>query len=198
MRGVFDEVTVCATDPVASARFYRAVLAPLGLEPTGEGGATERFAGFSVSPAGADRPATRGLHIGFVAPSEIAIREFWQAGVDAGYRSDGSPGPRPEYSPDYYGAFLLDPDGNSIEAARHGRLRADGGPVDHLWVRVADVAASKAFYLAVARQAGFELVADTAELARFRGAHGGSLTVVRGEPRTQGICVEFSFPAPLD
>ena len=47
-------------------------------------------------------------------------------GTDAGYRDDGAPGPRPQYSPDYYGAFLLDPDGNSVEAVHHG---ADREPV---------------------------------------------------------------------
>ena len=56
---------------------------------------------------------------------------------------------RPEYGDDYYGAFLLDPDGNSIEAVHHGSLRS-GGIIDHLWIRVADVNASQAFYDTIA------------------------------------------------
>ena len=59
---------------------------------------------------------TRGLHVGFRAPSREAVDAFWQAGIDAGYRDDGAPGPRTAYGPDYYGGFLLDPDGNSAEA----------------------------------------------------------------------------------
>jgi catechol 2,3-dioxygenase-like lactoylglutathione lyase family enzyme len=81
---------------------------------------------------------------------------FWRAGVDAGYRDDGSPGPRPQYTADYYGAFLLDPDGNSAEAVHHGGLRR-GGTIDHLWVRVADVAAARRSYEAVAARAGLRL-----------------------------------------
>ena len=46
--------------------------------------------------------------------------EFWRIGTAAGFRDDGAPGPRPQYSDSYYGAFLLDPDGNSVEAVRHG------------------------------------------------------------------------------
>jgi hypothetical protein len=51
------------------------------------------------------------------------VDEFWRVGTAAGYRDDGVPGPRPQYRADYYGAFLLDPDGNSIEAVHHGALR---------------------------------------------------------------------------
>ena len=50
----------------------------------------------------------------------------WRAGTGAGYRSDGEPRPRPEYRDDYYGAFLLDPDGNSAEAVHHGAMRESG------------------------------------------------------------------------
>ena len=76
---------------------------------------------------------------------------FWQAGVDAGFESDGEPGPRPIYGDDYYGGFLLDPDGNSVEAVHfEGSLT---GAVDHLWIRVADVQASKRFYETIAPHA---------------------------------------------
>jgi hypothetical protein len=50
----------------------------------------------------------------------------------AGYENDGAPGPRPQYSPDYYGAFVLDPDENSAEAMTSGAPRDDGGVIDHL------------------------------------------------------------------
>ena len=97
---------------------------------------------------------TRRLHIGFAAPSREHVDAFWRAGTDAGYRDDGAPGPRPQYREDYYGAFLLDPDGNSAEAVHHGACRA-GGVIDHLWIRVADVAASSAFYETIGLHAGF-------------------------------------------
>jgi hypothetical protein len=108
------------------------------------------------------------LHIGFAAPSRAHVEEFWRVGIEAGYRDDGAPGPRPEYRDDYYGAFLLDPDGNSAEAVHHGGLRQDGG-IDHLWIRVADVEAAKLFYELVAPYAGFSLRNDSPERAQFAG-----------------------------
>ena len=62
---------------------------------------------------------TRGLHVGFRARDRAQVDAFWQAGIDAGYQDDGAPGPRTHYGPRYYGGFLLDPDGNSVEAV-HG------------------------------------------------------------------------------
>jgi len=68
------------------------------------------------------------------------VHAFWQAGVDAGHRDDGAPGPRPEYGPDYYGGFLRDPDGNSAEAIHSERANpVQPGRIDHLWIRVADL-----------------------------------------------------------
>jgi predicted lactoylglutathione lyase len=64
---------------------------------------------------------TRGLHIAFVASSRELVDEFWRVGTAAGYRDDGEPGPRPQYSPEYYGSFLLDPDGNNVEVVNHNR-----------------------------------------------------------------------------
>lgn len=61
---------------------------------------------------------------------------FWRAGIDAGYRDDGAPGPRPVYGPDYYGGFLLDPDGNSAEAVHTEREdRVPDGCVDQVYPR---------------------------------------------------------------
>lgn len=109
----------------------------------------------------------------------------------AGYRDDGTPGPRPQYTADYYGAFVLDPDGNSVEAVHHGSVRADGA-IDHVWIRVADVAAAKRFYETVAPHAGFRLGSDTRERGQFRGAS-GSFSVVSGGPATEQL--HMAFPA---
>ena len=89
-----------------------------------------------------------------------------------------SPGPAAQYSDDYYGAFLLDPDGNSAEAV-HDRDASRPGVIDHLWIRVADVAAAKAFYETIAPHAGLTLGTDTPERVQFRGA-GGSFSLVSG------------------
>jgi catechol 2,3-dioxygenase-like lactoylglutathione lyase family enzyme len=132
---VFDHVTLRASDRPTSERFYRSVLGALRIEPTYAGEALVQWDDFSIAAAGPDRPPTRHLHLGFAAPSPELVDAFWQAGVDAGHSDDGPPGERPQYMPDYYGAFLLDPDGNSAEAVHHGDTRR-GGHVDHLWIRV--------------------------------------------------------------
>ena len=123
---MFDHVTIRASDREAAARFYDTVLRTLGVERTGEGGDFVEWDDFSLAADGL--PPTRGLHVAFVAPSREHVDAFWRAGVDAGFRSDGEPGPRPQYRDDYYGAFLLDVDGNSAEATHHGELRAVGRP----------------------------------------------------------------------
>src|SRR3954452_8343731 len=140
---VFDHVTIRVSDREASERFYRTVLRPLGLE-TRRGDMFTEWGDFSVAQADEEFPVSRGLHVAFYAPSTELVDAFWQAGVDAGYRDDGEPGPRPQYGPDYYGGFLLDPDGNSAEAVYNPPLR-ETNVIDHIWVRVADVAASKRF-----------------------------------------------------
>jgi catechol 2,3-dioxygenase-like lactoylglutathione lyase family enzyme len=188
---VFDHVTIRVTERETSERFYETVLAAAGIRQSHSGEHFAEWEDFSLSPAGEGKPVTRGLHVGFVAPSRERVDEFWRAGTAAGYRSDGEPGPRAQYREDYYGAFLLDPDGNSVEAVHHGALRA-GGVVDHLWIRVADVAASKRFYELVASHAGFRLHRDYAERAQFAGAT-GSFSLVDGTPTEN---VHLAFPAP--
>jgi len=183
---MFHRVTLRATDRQASERFYDTVLATLGLEHGG-------WRDFAIEQAGAERPATRGLHIGFVAPSRAEVDAFWRTGTSAGYRDDGAPGPRPQYGDDYYGAFLLDPDGNSAEAVHFEGLRQDG-LVDHLWIRVADVPASKRFYETVAARAGFRLGTDTPERAQFQGET-GSFSVLTGTP-TQHTEMAFAASEP--
>jgi catechol 2,3-dioxygenase-like lactoylglutathione lyase family enzyme len=131
---------------------------------------------------------TRNLHVGFRAPSREAVDAFWRAGIDAGYRDDGAPGPRTVYGPDYYGGFLLDPDGNSAEAVHHAEIRPPGH-IDHLWIRVADVPAAAAFYDLVAPYGGFERKGNEPDHAHFVGA-GGSFSLVPGRP-TENLHVAF-------
>jgi catechol 2,3-dioxygenase-like lactoylglutathione lyase family enzyme len=190
---VFDHVTIRASERAASERFYDTVLATLCIEKTHSGDGFVQWDDFSLARAEDEHPVTRRLHVGFVAPSRAHVDEFWRAGVEAGYRDDGPPGPRPQYLEDYYGAFLLDPDGNSAEAVHHGDRRS-GGNVDHVWIRVADVEGSKRFYEAVAPHARFRLATDTPERASFD-AGAGTFSVVSGEP-TVGL--HMAFPARDD
>jgi catechol 2,3-dioxygenase-like lactoylglutathione lyase family enzyme len=190
---LFDHVTIRVSDRAASEAFYELVLHTLGIEQSYSGPEFAEWNTFSLAGAGADHPVTRGLHIGFAAPSREQAHDFWRAGTAAGYRDDGHPGPRPQYGGDYYGAFLLDPDGNSAEGVHHSALRGRGG-IDHLWIRVEDVAAAKRFYETIAPHIGFQLRRDTPERAQFVGT-GGSFSLVAGTPTEH---VHVAFPAADD
>jgi catechol 2,3-dioxygenase-like lactoylglutathione lyase family enzyme len=186
---VFNHVTIRASDRAASERFYEIVLKTIELEQSYSGEDFAEWGDFSLAQATDEKPVTRRLHIGFVAPSRELVDEFWRVGTEAGYRDDGAPGPRPQYSPDYYGSFLLDPDGNSAEAVHHEERRP--GPIDHLWIRVADLGASKRFYETVAPQTGFSLDNETEDRGTFAG-NGATFSVVAGSPTEN---VHMAFPA---
>jgi catechol 2,3-dioxygenase-like lactoylglutathione lyase family enzyme len=186
---VFDHVTIRCSDGEASRRFYETVLPVIGIERTHADEHFTEWDDLSLAEAHGESRVTRGLHIGFVAPSREHVDEFWRVGTEAGYSDDGKPGLRPLYREDYYGSFLLDPDGNSMEAVHHGSLRQDG-VIDHLWFRVNDVAVSKQFYELVAPHAGFELRHDSRYRAQFVGGSGGSFSVVFGT-RTEYFHMAF-------
>jgi catechol 2,3-dioxygenase-like lactoylglutathione lyase family enzyme len=186
---VLDHVTIRASDREASERFYDTALPALGIERSHGDAQYAEWGDFSVMQAGAGNPATRRLHIGFAAPSRAAVEEFWRIGTAAGHPDDGAPGPRPQYTEDYFGAFLLDPDGNSAEAVHHGSVR-HGRTIDHLWIRVADLAASRGFYATIAPHAGLRLARDTPERARFANDC-DSFSVVPGPP-TEHLHMAFA------
>ena len=118
---MFDHVAIAVSDLAASERFYRTVLSVLGIEPSHADAELVEWDDWDIGPADREHALTRGLHVGFRAPTREAVDAFWQAGIDAGFRDDGAPGPRTIYGPDYYGGFLLDPDGNSAEAVHDER-----------------------------------------------------------------------------
>src|SRR5688572_21220406 len=158
---MFDHVGIAVADLAASERFYRTVLSVLGAEPSHADAELVEWDDWDIAPTDREHPVTRGLHVGFRAPSREAVDAFWQAGIDAGYRDDGAPGLRTNYGPDYYGGFLLDPDGNGAEAVHAGREGpAPDEHVDHLWIRVGELAASKRFYATIAPLAGLRLGVD--------------------------------------
>jgi catechol 2,3-dioxygenase-like lactoylglutathione lyase family enzyme len=185
---VFDHVTIRASDLEASRRFYDTVLGVLGLREDAGGDYTE-WGDFSVVSPATGEPPTRRLHIAFFAPTHELVDEFWRVGTAAGYRSDGEPGLRPRYSEDYYGSFLLDPDGNSVEAVSHGNTRALGA-IDHLWLRTRDLDGIRRFYEALEPHAPLDVHASS-DRVRLAGS-GGSLSFVPGEP---SVNVHLAFPA---
>ena len=134
---------------------------------------------------------TERLHIAFAAPTRELVDAFHQAGVDAGFRSDGAPGPR-DYTPEYYGAFLLDPDGNSVEAVSLEDDR-ELGQIDHLWLRTPDPAAIAAFYETLAPALGFEVVRESPEHTYVHAAT-GSFSFIGGEPPSRHVHIAFSAP----
>ena len=165
---MFDHVTIRVTDRAASEDFYNSVLRTLGIDESYRTNTFSLWNEFMITGATPEHPVTRNLHIGFAAPSREQVDAFWRVGTGAGYRDDGPPGLRPQYSEDYYGAFLRDPDGNSAEAV-HDRDAARRGAIDHLWIRVADLAEAKAFYETIAPHAGLRLGDDTPERVQFAG-----------------------------
>ena len=88
----------------------------LKAQASSEDAVAQRRCLLMLSVLSGEKPVTRRLHVAFVAPSRAHVHEFWRVGTEAGYRDAGPPGPRPQYSASYYGSFLLDPDGSSVEA----------------------------------------------------------------------------------
>ncbi len=118
-RVVFDHVKINVRDAEASVSFYKTVLSPLDIPPIWESDQGAQFANLVVR--GGSKPSGP-IHAAFVADSREQVDAFHRAGVQAGYRDNGAPGVREQYSSEaagrYYAAFLLDPDGNNIEAVR--------------------------------------------------------------------------------
>ena len=115
-RVVFDHVKISVRNPAASISFYKTVLATLDIPPLWESHRGAQFANLVVFEGGPSGP----IHIAFVASSRAQVDAFHQAGITAGYRDNGAPAVREQYSSDdaglYYAAFLLDPDDNNVEA----------------------------------------------------------------------------------
>jgi catechol 2,3-dioxygenase-like lactoylglutathione lyase family enzyme len=190
---MFAHVTIRVADRDASERFYRTALTMVGIEPTHDTRDLVAWHDFALIGADAAHPPTRHLHVGFVAASRAAVDAFWQAGVAAGYADGGEPGERRQYRSDYYGAFLRDPDGNSIEAVHHADTRA-GGNIDHLWIGVSDLARAEAFYAAIARWTGLRRGSHWQGAVQFTGAWATFALVADGREPTTGL--HLAFPAP--
>jgi len=192
---MFDHVTLRVADLAGAGRLLESALAPLGMQQAASTETLAAWGDFTLLQASDERPVTRRLHVAFVAPSREEVDDFWQAGVDAGLRDNGPPGPRPNYSDDYYGAFLLDAEDNNFEAVHRGELR-QGGNVDHVAIRVADLAAAKAFYSIVGEAAEFGLVRERPGGATFGGGRSGGLLSIVSGPVTENA--HLAFPGDDD
>ena len=116
-------VSVGVTDVSRAAEFYDAVLGALGYKRTAQYLPYAIAYGEGVSEFWIQLPHDKGApsvgngaHYGFKAKDQKAVHRFHEAALGNGARDDGAPGPRPDYGPDYYGAFAIDPFGNKIEA----------------------------------------------------------------------------------
>jgi catechol 2,3-dioxygenase-like lactoylglutathione lyase family enzyme len=121
---VIDHLTVGVTDLEASRRFYAQALEPLGFSEIGPWSDAKREISFGLEDANdfglSEKYEVGGqLHIAFAADTREQVDAFYETALAAGGRDNGAPGPRPEYSANYYGAFVLDPDGHNVEAVCH-------------------------------------------------------------------------------
>ncbi len=125
---MLDHIGFGVSDFARSKQFYERALAPLGyrivmeVAPQESGGDT--FAGFGDERKpyfwiGTGNALTGRLHVAFMAKDRAAVDAFYSAAIAAGGKDYGAPGLRPHYHPNYYGAFVLDPDGHNVEAVCH-------------------------------------------------------------------------------
>ena len=116
---MIDHLTLRVTNYDKSKAFYTAALKPLGYEAImefeGYCGLGERGKPDFWLAAGKQEP----MHLAFRARTRAAVQAFYEAAIAAGAKDNGGPGPRKDYHPDYYGAFVLDPDGHNVEACCH-------------------------------------------------------------------------------
>ena len=126
---MIDHLTIRVADVARSKAFYRAALAPLGyelvreFEVPGQGS----ILGFGspgkpalwFARANTEHPTPAGMHLALRAEKRAHVDAFHAAALAAGARDDGAPGPRPIYHANYYGAFVIDPDGVRLEACTH-------------------------------------------------------------------------------
>jgi catechol 2,3-dioxygenase-like lactoylglutathione lyase family enzyme len=125
---MIDHLGLGVRDFAASKAFYAKALQPIGYELLMEFAAVgtegHAAAGFGAPPKpdfwiGGGKPNVPPVHVAIQAATRAQVDAFYQAALAAGGRDNGAPGVRPAYHPDYYGAFVLDPDGHNIEAVCH-------------------------------------------------------------------------------
>ncbi len=125
---MLDHVGIPVSNYKKSKAFYLQALSPLGyvlvLEVNSQHDGGKAHAGFGTEGRprfwiGDGKPSKDSMHIAFKAKTRKAVEEFYTAALKAGGKDNGAPGLRPHYHENYYGAFVLDPDGHNIEAVCH-------------------------------------------------------------------------------
>lgn len=125
---MLDHIGLKVTDIAKAKAFYDSALAPLGvkiiMEVSKEESGDSAFIGYGegMKPyfwINEQPRATELIHVAFTSDNRAKVDAFYKAAMAAGGRDNGPPGPRPHYHPNYYGAFVLDPDGHNIEAVCH-------------------------------------------------------------------------------
>jgi catechol 2,3-dioxygenase-like lactoylglutathione lyase family enzyme len=127
---MIDHIGFAVSDLARARAFYEKALAPLSIAVMTEVTAAETGAGAHCGFGKDGKPffwigtapgvaAATALHVAFTAESRAEVDAFYRAAIAAGGRDNGGPGLRPHYHPNYYGAFVFDPDGNNIEAVCH-------------------------------------------------------------------------------
>jgi catechol 2,3-dioxygenase-like lactoylglutathione lyase family enzyme len=125
---MIDHIGLAVKDMDRAKAFYIGALKPLGIgvimQVTAEQTGADAHAGFGKDDKaffwiGTGNKPRGGAHVAFTAQTRAEVDSFYRAALAAGGRDNGAPGPRPHYHEHYYGAFVLDPDGNNIEAVCH-------------------------------------------------------------------------------
>ena len=118
---MIDHVTLHVADYGKSKRFFESALAPLGYSVIMEFGGAVAGLGAGGKPDFWIAQGTAGqpIHVAFASADLSTVDAFYCAALAAGGHDNGAPGVRPQYHPNYYGAFVIDPDGNNIEAVCH-------------------------------------------------------------------------------
>lgn len=126
---MLDHIGIAVSDAARSRTFYEKALAPIGItlvmevgpELTDSGGTAFGFgtAGKPFFWVGDNERVGEGTHVAFAVKTRAEVHAFYDAAIAAGGRDNGAPGLRPHYHPDYYAAFVLDPDGINVEAVCH-------------------------------------------------------------------------------
>lgn len=125
---VLDHIRFAVGDYEKAKAFYEAALAPLGIGPVMEVGPEQTGEeGWAIGYGRGQKPElwiasggpTERIHIALTADDRAQVDAFYEAAVRAGATDNGAPGIRPHYHPDYYGAFVIDPEGHNLEAVCH-------------------------------------------------------------------------------
>lgn len=129
---LIDHIQLVVKDLTASQRFYTATLAALNIPLGGTGDGY--FWADELFVTAVDSPAALGVltgrhHLAFQAQDRAMVDRFYQTALANGGKDNGTPGER-NYHPGYYAAFVLDPDGNNIEAVYHGEAKRSAGSVE--------------------------------------------------------------------